>query len=292
MTASLYELFELEPLDTNLYRSQLNRENFLGSLFGGQVLSQALMACYLTQDQQGSAHLPHSLHAYFLRAGKGNRAVIYDIEKVREGKSIASRRAVARQNGHPIFNMSASFHKLEEGYHHQTAFPAGIPMLQTLRQRALETKNEKLNEPQHVLPLTEHSPFELLPIEADLFTSNRVREPEAFCWFRAIEPLPKNKISQYCALAYASDMGLLATALLPHGISLFSGKIFAASIDHAMWFHSDQFSTDEWLLVHAYSPWAGGARGFARSSIYTEAGTLIASTAQEGLIRPINPLRS
>ncbi|WP_188151299.1 acyl-CoA thioesterase [Teredinibacter waterburyi] len=289
MTASLYELFELEQLDANLYRSQFNRENFLGSLFGGQVLSQALMACYLTQGPQDSACLPHSLHAYFLRAGKSDSAVIYDVEKVRDGRSISSRRAVARQNGRPIFNMSASFHKLEDGYHHQSAFPAGIPTPESLLKRAREANSEKPKEPRRVLPLTEHSPFELLPIEADLFTSNRVREPEAFCWFRAVEPLPKNKILQYCALAYASDMGLLATSLLPHGISLFSGKIFAASIDHAMWFHSDQFSTEEWLLVHAYSPWAGGARGFARSSIYTEAGTLIASTAQEGLIRPITP---
>ncbi|TVZ39285.1 acyl-CoA thioesterase-2 [Alteromonadaceae bacterium 2753L.S.0a.02] len=283
MSANISQVLELEKLDSNLFRNLHHRENFMGTLFGGQVLAQALMACHRTVDETNA--LPHSLHGYFLRAGKSNDPVIYDVEKVRDGQSIKSRRVVARQYGHSIFNMSASFHVEETGYHHQIPFPK-VPMPEEL----LETQST-LSHDYHIPPVTEGggvmSPFEILAIESDIFDESDNRPAEAMFWMRAKEPLSQNIIDHYCTLAFASDLGLLATTLLPHGVSIISGKIAAASIDHAIWFHSSNFRADDWLLCKTFSPWAGAARGFAHGSIYTRNGELILSTCQEGLIRPI-----
>ncbi|WP_018416468.1 acyl-CoA thioesterase [Teredinibacter turnerae] len=283
MATSIGQFLQLEKLDTNLFRNIHHRENFMGTLFGGQVLAQALMACTKTIDDPNL--LPHSLHAYFLRAGKSADPVIYDVEMVRDGQSIRSRRAVARQYGKPIFNMSASFHQLEEGYHHQEAMPEGIASPEEL----LKTANPIVHD--HHIPPSDNragafNPLEILPLDGVSCDTTEVRAPRAMFWMRAKERLSDECIEHYCTLAFASDLGLLATTLLPHNTSLFTGEIIAASIDHAMWFHSREFRADDWLLCTTYSPWAGNARGFAHGSIFTRDGRLILSTCQEGLIRP------
>lgn len=284
MNPSIQQLLDLELLDNNLFRSRYHRENFRKTLFGGQVLSQALMAAYHTRDKG----LPHSLHAYFLRAGSSESPVIYDVESVRDGRSLTSRRAVARQFGRPIFNMSASFHIDEPGYHHQESMPADIPSPEAILAHAARFGAKPTVPTGTREPGQSASPFEILPVEEDLFVSREKRPPDAVYWMKTSESLPDDPIYHLCALAFASDIGLLATSLLPHDVTIFDSAIFAASIDHAMWFHSADFRADDWILCKSHSPWSGGARGFANASIYTREGKLIASTAQEGLIRPIN----
>ena len=283
MNANISQILDLEFLDTNLFRSKYHRENFRKTLFGGQVLSQALMAAFRTCDQG----LPHSLHAYFLRAGSSESPVIYDVERVRDGRHFNSRRAVARQFGRPIFNMSVSFHVQEEGFFHQEPMPGNIPTPEELIAKYAKASGRSYiptgtREPGH-----EASPFEIVPIVEDTFTSPTRQEPNACYWLRTTEALPKDTIFHCCALAFASDIGLLATALLPHPVTIIDSTIFAASIDHAMWFHSHEFEADQWLLCKSHSPWAGGARGFATAHVYTREGQLVATSAQEGLIRPI-----
>lgn len=287
MQFELEQLLDLERLDSNLFRNRYHQENFNGSLFGGQVLSQALMACYRTQGADREPTLPHSLHAYFLRPGKSATPVIYDVESVRDGRSILSRRVVARQFGRPILNMSTSFHYPEKGFQHQTDMPSGIPGPEELmKKRDLASKSEPVPSPDKNHGM--FNPFTLIPIEDNLFDSTTCHPASAYYWIKTVKPLPQEPIDHYCALAFASDLGLLATSLLPHGISIMSKKIFPASIDHAMWFHTNEFRADDWLLCHCYSPWAGHGRGFSHGSVYTREGKLVLSTAQEGLIRLVD----
>jgi len=285
MSSELSEVFDLEQLDLNLFRNRHHRENFNGSLFGGQVLSQALYACYQTQDDERGSTLPHSLHAYFLRAGRSELPVIYDVEKVRDGRSIVSRRVVARQYGRPILNMSVSFHYPEEGFHHQAAFPDAVPTPEELMAKEMPVVHGDLPIPDHAARAA--NPFDMLPVDKSLFQPQKERAADALFWIKTSEALSEDPIQHYCTLAFASDLGLLATTLLPHGISIFSRDIMVASLDHAMWFHSNEFRADEWLLCHSVSPWAGHARGYAQSSVFTKDGKLVLSTAQEGLIRPV-----
>lgn len=283
MTASISELLDLELLDNNLFRSKFHRENFRKTLFGGQVLSQALIAAYNTVETR----LPHSLHAYFLRPGSSESPVIYDVETVRDGRSLTSRRVVARQSGRPIFNMSASFHGEEEGFFHQPPMPEGIPTPEELLKTCKPSTAEDHLTSRDCDPNQAASPFQLLPINGNPFTSKQEHAPTAYFWMRSTEPLPTQPIFHYCALAFASDLGLLATALLPHKATLFDNTMFAASVDHAIWFHNATFRADEWLLCESYSPWAGSSRGFAQAKVFTRDGTLVASTAQEGIIRTL-----
>jgi len=279
MPSPLESILGLEQLDLNLFRSRYHCENFRKTLFGGQVLGQALMAAYETSDDT----LPNSLHAYFLRAGSSEVPVIYDVEKVRDGKSFASRRAVARQFGRPIFNMSASFHKTEKGYEHQVAFPEGIPHPeQILQERARRGAPTRAFEQDNSV-----TPFHFVPVHESLFSSDIIDPPEGYFWIKSIEALPDTPILHYCALAFASDLGLLATALLPHEATVFDERMIVASVDHAMWFHSQNFRADQWLLCKTFSPWAGSARGFALGHIFNLQKQLVASTTQEGLIRSI-----
>lgn len=283
MTASISQLLDLELLDNNLFRSRHHRENFRKTLFGGQVLSQALIAAYNTVENR----LPHSLHAYFLRPGTSESPVIYDVETVRDGRSLTSRRVVARQNGRPIFNMSTSFHSEEPGFFHQPSMPSAIPMPEELLKTCSPSSAEDHLPPHDCVPNQGASPFELLPIDGNPFTSKEELAPTTYFWMRSTESLPEAPIFHYCALAFASDLGLLATALLPHKATIFDKTLFAASVDHAVWFHSANFKADDWLLCESHSPWAGSSRGFARASVFTRDGTLVASTAQEGIIRSI-----
>lgn len=278
MDSPLESILSLEQLDTNLFRSQEHCENFRKTLFGGQVLGQALMAAYQTQDDE---ELPNSLHAYFLRPGSSEIPVIYDVEKVRDGRSFSSRRAVARQFGRPIFNMSTSFHKEEQGYEHQLPFPDNIPHPEEIL--AQKRKHSDVSS-EHENSIT---PFHLVTVDDGLFSTKVIDPPIGYFWMKSIKKLPDLPIIHYCALAFASDLGLLATALLPHEATVFTKKMVSASLDHAMWFHRRDFRADEWLLCKTFSPWAGNARGFTQASIFNLKGELVASTAQEGLIREI-----
>ena len=282
MPSSLEDVLQLENLDTNLFRSRHHRENFRNILFGGQVISQALAAVQNTVD----SILPHSFHAYFLRPGRSDTPVIYDVEKVRDGRSFCSRRLVARQHGHAIFHMTASFHAKETGYEHQLNTPEGIPSPEEI----LARNNAHVADP-HISSKNTHGeshdiPFQLLPVNGNPFSSKDIHEPHTSFWIKATEKLPNNPALHFNALTFASDLGLLATALLPHNTTLFDASISAASIDHAMWFHHHDFRADEWMLYQTNSPWTGQARGFTQGRIFTREGRLIASTAQEGLIRP------
>ena len=275
MKIDLTEVLRVERLDNNLFRSLNHCENYRQFLYGGQVLSQALKACTHTVEER----LPHSLHAYFLRAGDNRHPVIYDVENARDGGSFSSRRCVARQYGQPILNLSASFHKAEEGFEHQIAFPENVPfpdeLLSQPRQSLFNMKDTQVDLA---------TPFEILPFTT---TESALNIPEDSFWIRCREKLSDDPMEHYCALAFASDLGLIATSIKPHHPPIFDENIIAASIDHAMWFHKREFRVDEWMLYHNESPWAGNARSFARAHIYDTDKKLIASTAQEGLVRQI-----
>ncbi len=280
MNANLSQIIQLEQLDANLFRSRYHRENFRRTLFGGQVLSQALAAASATIEGRD----PHSLHAYFLRPGSSDMPVIYDVDIVRDGKSISSRRVVCRQKGKAILNMSVSFQVPEEGFHHAEAAPAAEAADLILKLR--EASPNAPCMPSHTYtPENTAAPFQLVPIKETLFVDKTPAPPDALLWLRANEKLEDDRLVHICALTFASDFGLLATSLLPHEATLFDKDMFAASIDHAMWFHTLDFRADEWLLCKIHSPWAGSSRGFSIGQIFTQEGKLIASMAQEGVIR-------
>lgn len=277
----LFELLTLEQLDVNLFRSSVHQENHRGNLFGGQVLGQALHAASRTLND--NTRLPHSCHAYFIRPGSSATPVIYDVEVLRTGNSFSTVRVLARQAGNTIFSMGVSFHKQESGYEHQTDINlATVPKPDTL-----PSVKDYLASTGHGIPNWEEDPyFELRTVTPEVYTSATREDVEGMFWLKARQKLPSNQQLQRAALAFASDLGLIATCSLPHPVSLFDDGIMAASLDHAIWFHRD-ISCDDWLLYKTDSPWAGAARGLSRGSLYNMAGELVASTVQEGLFRPI-----
>ena len=286
----LLELLDLEPLDTHLFRG-VSPAGERNRVFGGQVLGQALVAAGRTVDER----LLHSMHAYFLRPGDPKRPILYEVERSRDGGSFTSRRVVAIQQGKPIFNLSASFQRAEPGLDHQAQ------MVETAPPELFVTEEEQLallyqQDPQNY----RHPDYFQWPIEfrhVDHSNSRRheAHPPQHRVWMRAVAPLPDALILHQCILAYASDRGLLGTALLPHAISIDNPRLQAASLNHAMWFHRP-FRADEWLLYVQESPSASNGRGFCLGHIYRSDGVLVASTAQEGLIRhhpdPDQPRRS
>lgn len=283
MPEQLVDLLQLEQLDVNLFRSLSYQENHRKHLFGGQVLGQALVAA----SQTVSGRLPHSLHGYFLRAGSSEMPVIYDVDPIRDGGSFTTRRVVAKQKGRAIFNMAASFQVEETGFSHQMPLEEDVADPESLpsgREIAMRLHPEL---PEGVLAtMSEDGMFEMRPLDAEAYLSDEPSSPIGRFWIKATGRLPDDPILHRSALAYASDMGLMATSLFPHPTNVFNPKLMPASLDHAMWFHSD-FRADEWLLYATDSPWAGGARGLNRGQIYTRNGELVASTVQEGLIRPL-----
>ncbi|GAB2902274.1 acyl-CoA thioesterase [Microbulbifer echini] len=280
MLEKLSKLLDVEELDRNLFRSRHHVENYRKVLFGGQVLGQALMAATRTVEER----LPHSLHAYFLRPGSSELPVIYEVDPIRDGGSFTTRRVVAKQRGRAIFNMSASFQIKEAGFDHQADMPSGdIPApegLKNTQQLALEAG---LVSPQYD---QRRYMIDFRPVDPQSYFGAETREAKCMFWLRAEGEMSDDPIEHRAALCYASDMGLLGTSLQPHDISLFDPHLMPASVDHAMWFHRD-FRLDQWLLYVTDSPSAGGARGFTRGQIFTRNGVLVASTAQEGLIRQI-----
>lgn len=285
--AELVSLLDLETLDLNLFRARnapTNWRTHVGRVFGGQVLAQALVAAQRTVEGIDA----HSMHAYFLLPGDPTVPIIYETERVRDGRSFTTRRVVAVQHGRPIFVMSASFHKREEGFEHQLALPDEVPPPEELTNVADMPEEMLARLPERVRAYwTRPRPVELRPVSLGHYTGTPPRQPVQYVWFRAAGPLPDDAGLHRAVLAYTSDMTLLETALVAHGNSVLGENIQGASLDHALWLHR-RFRVDDWLLYAQDSPFAGGARGLARGLIYDRAGRLVASVAQEGLIRPIS----
>ena len=276
----LLQLLDLEPLEVNIYRGQ-NRDIGTGRVFGGQVFAQALVAARRTVDGPREAH---SVHGYFILPGDLKAPIVYFVDRLRDGSSFTTRRVTAIQHGRAIFNLSASFHIDEPGVEHQEPMPL-VPAAESL-----VTELDLINRMASRIPdalrpvLTQERPIDFRPVvPVDPFDP-QPRQPVRHMWFRTHGTLPDDRMLHQAVLAYASDHGLLGTALLSHGLSLWSPGMQLASLDHSLWMHRP-FRVDEWLLYSMDSPVSAGARGFVRGSIYTADGTLVASVAQEGLMR-------
>jgi acyl-CoA thioesterase-2 len=275
----LIALLRLEDLGNDGYRGQ-SQDLGWGRVYGGQVLGQAVTAAGATI----SGRRLHSLHAYFVRPGDTALPIDYQVERVRDGAGFSVRRVVASQSGLPIFNMSSSFQIDEEGYEHQFPMP-DVPGPETIPNEQERARRNADKLPPDVLKRAlADRPIEMRIVDPDDHFNGTRLEPKRYQWMRAAGPTPDDPIVHQCLLAYASDWGLLSTSLRPHGLSILSRKIQSASLDHAMWFHRD-FRIDDWLLYVTDSPSASGARGFTRGEIFDRQGRLVASTAQEGLIR-------
>ncbi|HEX8695096.1 MAG TPA: acyl-CoA thioesterase II [Longimicrobium sp.] len=275
----LLRLLELERLELNLFRGQ-NRDIGSGRVFGGQVLAQGLVAAGQTVEGRTA----HSLHGYFMLPGDLDTPVLYQVDRIRDGKSFTTRRVLAIQQGREIFSMLCSFHVGEEGIGHSAPMPEVPPPEAVPRELDLvRAMAERIPEPLRGV-YTQDRPIDFRPVDpVNPFAPDR-REPLKHMWFRAEGAMPDDPILHQAVLAYASDYGLLGTALLPHGLSFLRRDVQAASLDHAVWLHRP-FRVDDWLLYTTDSPTAAGARGFTRGSIFTRDGALVASTAQEGLLR-------
>ena len=275
----LVSILDLEELEVNIFRGRSPQED-RQRVFGGQVAGQALVAAGRTVEQG----VLHSLHAYFLRPGDPKIPILYEVDRIRDGKSFTTRRVVAIQHGQAIYTMAVSFHRDEPGMSHQAKMPE-------------VTKPEDLPNEAHikerVLPLMpdpvrryyeRERPIEWRPVELDRYLGKRIADGRFHVWIRATARLPDEPAIHQCVLAYASDMLLLDSALIPHGRTVFEKTLMAASLDHALWFHRP-FRADDWLLYAHDSPNLSGSRGFSRGLIFARDGTLVASVAQEGLLR-------
>lgn len=277
--ADLLHLLELERIEDHIFRGE-SRDLGGERVFGGQVLGQALTAASYTVEGREV----HSLHAYFLRPGDVNASIVYQVETARDGRSFSNRRVVAIQHGRPIFNMTASFQVPEQGLEHQAPMPQ-VPGPEGLND-AREIPPEILSKVPEKMRrfLTHDRPFELRPVEPIQVLSPKPAAPVRHIWIRTVEPLPDDPHLHRNVLAYVSDYQLVGTATLPHGIHFAAGNVQMASLDHAMWFHRP-FRVDEWLLYSMSSPNASGGRGLALGQFFAADGRLVASTAQEGVIR-------
>jgi len=277
--ADLLLLLELEPLEVNLFRGE-SRDIGSPQVFGGQVLGQALTAASATVE----GRIVHSLHAYFLRRGDFSAPIVYQVDRSLDGHSFANRRVVAIQHGEPIFNMTASFQVVEEGLEHQIGMPP-VPPPEELPDSSRPSPEELSRLPERLRRFLEQPrPFEFRLVQPFEYVAPPNAPPSRQVWFRAVDRLPADERLHRRLLAYLSDYFLLDTATLPHGAARLGNAVVMASIDHAMWFHRP-LRVDDWLLYAVESPSASGARGFARAGVYARDGRLVASTAQEGLVR-------
>ena len=280
---TLLSILDLEPLEHNLFRGRSPQVGWQ-RVFGGQVIGQALVAAARTVEGRAA----HSLHAYFMRPGDPAVPIIYEVDRIRDGKSFTTRRVVAIQHGEAIFSMSASFQVEETGLEHQAEMPK-VPMPEELPSEAELMAVFLTDMPEGVRRYWERErPIELRPVDLRHYVSREPLPPAQNVWVRATGPLPDDPDIHRCVLAYASDMTLLDTALFAHGRAIFDRDLQVASLDHALWFHRP-FRADEWLLYAEDSPSASGARGFNRGSLFSRDGRLVASVAQEGLIRVRGP---
>jgi acyl-CoA thioesterase II len=279
-TAELAALLEVIPLGDDRFEGRRKRGG-VGRVFGGQVIAQALASAERTVADDRPAH---SLHAYFLRGGSEDHPIEFHVDRQFDGGSFTNRRVVASQQGRPILNLAASFHKREPGFAHED------PMPDVVGPDALENVPELVRRYADAIPpaMRERQVasglFELRPVEALQWLTLQSGTPVSHTWFRATQQLGDDPKLQRAAIAYASDMVLLGTCTKPHQVNWDPGSFMGASLDHALWFHADA-RADEWLLYATDSPWAGNARGFNRGRIYTRDGRLVADVAQEGMIR-------
>ena len=277
--ADLIQCLSLKKLETNVYEGQ-NQDLGFPRVFGGQVLGQALMAASYTVDQRQV----HSLHAYFLRPGDLKVPIYYEVDLIRSGASFSTRRVVAKQHGRAIFNMSASFQQVETGFEHQAPKP-NVPGPEGLSSELELTRKIQDKIPPKVRDkFLGERPIEIRVLDPIDYFNPHKRPAVKYSWLRTAGSMPDDPIIHQAMLAYASDFGFSTTALLPHGVSFLHPQMQIASLDHAMWFHRP-FRMDEWLLHSKDSPSASGGRGFNRGQIFSQNGDLIASVAQEGLIR-------
>jgi acyl-CoA thioesterase II len=276
----LLRLLDLEPIEYNIYRGH-NRDIGSGRVFGGQVLAQSLVAAQRTVEEERVAH---SVHGYFILPGDLTAPIVYFVDRLRDGKSFTTRRVTAIQHGRAIFNLSASFQVREAGLEHQLPMP-NVPDPESLRSELDMIRERAGSLPESLRSvLMQDRPIDFRPVEyVDPFDPT-VQPPVRHMWFRAQGPMPNEALAHQAVLAYASDYGLLGTALQPHGRSFRRPGIQVASLDHSLWLHRE-CRVDDWMLYVIDSPIAAGARGFARGSIFTRGGVLVASVAQEGLVR-------
>jgi acyl-CoA thioesterase-2 len=277
---ALVELLALERIDRDLFRGD-SQDLGWGAIFGGQVFGQALSAASQTV---GADRGVHSAHGYFLRAGELAKPIVFQVDRLRDGKSFSARRVVAVQDGEAIFSLAASFHVDEPGLDHQDAMPA-VPAPETLRSETelAQTFAAMLPEGMRARATTPR-PVEIRQVDVRNPFAPTVEAPVRRLWIRVVDRLPDDPALHRYLLAYASDFSFVATALDPHGVSFLTPGVQVASIDHAIWFHRP-VRVDEWLLYDIESPSAAAARGLVRGRFFDRDGRLVASTAQEGLIR-------
>ena len=280
----LMDLLDIEQLEVDLFRGIGSGGETSKRIFGGQVIAQALMAAYRTVPDR----LCHSLHGYFIRPGDPSIPVIYQVDRSRDGGSFTTRRVVAIQHGKQILNLAASFQVEEDGWEHQHPMPEvkgpdGLTTLQDRRAAAADKIPEKYRA-----DFLRMRPIEIREVAPIDFFDPGPADDRNQIWFRVPGAAGTSPGMQHCMLAYASDLYLLGSSLRPHGLTWLQPRVMTASLDHAMWFHAP-IAFENWHLYVMDSPRAGGARGFSRGSIYTQDGQLVASTAQEGLIRPVKP---
>ena len=279
--SELLDLLRLEPIEVNLFRGQ-SQDLGWGAVFGGQVLGQALSAAARTVPPDRAVH---SLHGYFLRQGDARKPIVYEVDRIRDGRSFTTRRVVAVQGGNAIFSTSASFQVEERGFDHQDPMPPDVPPPEDLVSDAEASRAwaHALPEGLRARALAER-PIEVRSVEPWNPLTPTVLPPVRRVWYRAVDPLPDDPALHRYLLAYASDFNFLTTAMQPHGVSFATPGMQVASLDHAMWFHRP-FRMDDWLLHVIGSPSASGSRGLVRGQFFDRAGRLVASTAQEGLMR-------
>ena len=275
----IIELLDVERIEKNLYRGQNHQTEHV---FGGQVLAQAIASAFRTVD---APHELHSIHAYFLRAGDWNTPILYEVDRIRDGRSFSTRRVVAIQHGRAIFNMSSSWHTREDGLVH------ALPMPDVPPPEALRGDREAYLEIAEQRPEVKRFAFRFEAIESRqveriLMTDEGTHPPYKHTWLRTRDRLPDDPEVHLAVLAYMSDLDFMSTSMLPHGRQRMRDAIQGASLDHSLWFHRP-FRADDWLLFAKESPNAGGARGFVRGQFFTRDGTLVATAAQECLIRPV-----
>jgi acyl-CoA thioesterase-2 len=278
---ALKSILDLEPLEKNLFRGQSPMVGWK-RVYGGLVIAQALVAAQRTVE----VRRPHSLHGYFLLAGDPTIPILYEVERIRDGRSFTTRRVVAVQRGEAIFAMSASFHAEEPGHHHQAQMP-NVPMPEDLPSEA-ELKARYLGDlsPTRASYWKRERPIEIRPCDPELYFKRSEPAPVHHLWFRTTGVLPPEPHWHEAVLAYASDMSLLDSAMVAHAKSVADADIMSASLDHALWFHAP-FRADDWLLYTLTSPWSGNARGLGQGLVFSRDGRLVATATQEGLVRPI-----
>ncbi|MET3760580.1 acyl-CoA thioesterase II [Sphingomonas sp. UYEF23] len=280
LAQNLVDLLDIEEIDTDLYRGIRGTDGF-GRVFGGQVIAQALQAAQRSTDVPKQAH---SLHAYFMRAGDESHPILYRVVRDFDGKSFATRRVIATQRGLPILNLACSLQVPEGGLAHQDAMPDVPPPEDLTSDRELRLAMiDRIPEKFRGVFLRPRM-VDIRPVSPRSWLDPVEQEPRQNSWFRVVAPIGDDPALHRAILAYASDMSLLGTATLAHGVNWMTHKLQTASLDHALWLHED-FRADEWLLYVCDSPWAGHARGFNRGKIFARDGRLVASVAQEGLIR-------